>query len=174
MTNVKHLQESWFQATADLPWGVQRVLHDTLNLVAEGKVTLVHSKDYSNGSPCLINAVGQMLTSGGGNGIPTQYFGQLVGLFDRINQHFQSVPGYNDEGYYVSPNTAEILLHWFAPLKNQPLSDAVNEATQMEAFANHIYVEPSDADLMRDWLNALEREGVTETSLARVDEHGNV
>lgn len=163
--NTAAYRDRWFQATSELPWGVQRVLHDTLTLVGEGKVTLVHSRDYSKGSPCLVNAVGQMLISGGGNGIPTRYFGPLVGLFDDINRHFQSIAGYNDPAdYVVSPGMGEILVQWFAPLKEQPIEDMVDEATQMEAFANHVYVEPKDEDLMRDWLNAVEKEAQIEVS----------
>lgn len=149
----------WTQVTSELPWGVQRVLHDTLSLVAEDKVHLVHSADYSNGSPCLINAVGQMLTTGGGKGIPARYFANLVILFDNINQEFEKIPGYNDPSTrMVSPAVGEVLLRNFAPLKDKPVSDAVDEAMAMEAFANHVYVEPSDADFARDWLNALQEE----------------
>lgn len=165
--NTAAYRDAWFKATSELPWGVQRVLHDTLTLVGEGKVKLVHSADYSNGSPCLVNAVGQMLTAGGGNGIPTAYFGPLVGLFDSINRHFQSVPGYNASGdLVVSPGVGEILVQWFAPLKEQPLEAMVDEATQMEAFANHVYVEPKDEDIMRDWLNAVEKEAQIEVTMS--------
>lgn len=149
----------WTKVTGDLPWGVQRVLHDTLSLVAEGKVTLVHSRDYDGKTPCLINAVGQMLKAGGGRGIPSQYFGPLVSQFDSINRHFQTVPSYNDPNTnLVSPAVAEVLLHYFAPIKEQPVKDTVDEAMEMEAFANHVYVEPSDEDFARDWTNAMQTE----------------
>lgn len=151
------LLPAWHKATGELPWGVQTVLHDTLSLVAQGEVTLVHSADYSEGSPCLINSVGQMLAVGGGHGIPTQYFGPLVHLFDVINREFQEIPGYNNPSdHKVSPEVGYVLLHNFAPLKPKPIEAAVDEAMAMEAFANHVYVEPKDEDLYRDWLNSLE------------------
>lgn len=164
MQDMTSLRNKWNQATSELPWGVQRVLYDTLNLVAEGKVTLVHGTDYSNGSPCLINAVGQMLTSGGGRGIPTQYFGNLVSLFDRINREFMSVPGHNTDSK-VSPAVAEVLVHWFAPLKDEPIPGTEDEAAAMEVFASQSYIEPSDADMMSDWLLAVSQEAPTTDEL---------
>lgn len=171
MDHLPTLLTRWNSATEALPWGVQRVLHDTLNLVEQGKVTLIHSRDYSNGHPCLINAVGQMLTTSGGSGIPMTYFAPLVSMFDRINQAFVEL-NQNGPNGEVSPFVAEVLLHHFAPLKEQPVSASVDEAMQMEAFANGVYVEPKDEDLMRDWLNSMEANTPIEemnTSQVRID-----
>ena len=147
----------WTDATAALPWGAQRALHDTLSLVADGSVTLVHGADYQNGSPCLINAAATLLSKingEGGRGKPSAQFGDIVGEFDRINSHLVSV-GVNKGDGYVSPMAATVLVHHFAPLRKAEISDQVNEATKTEAFANNVYREPDDADLMRDWLDAL-------------------
>lgn len=146
----------WEKVTAELPWGVQQVLHDTLELVAEGKVHLVWGHDYSGNHPCLINSVAQMLSANqgeGGNGIPMQYFAPLVGTFDQINSQLKK-QGVNKD-FYVSPMAADVLLRYFAPLKPKPIEESVNEAMQMEAFANNVNVHPDATDATRDWLNSL-------------------
>lgn len=146
--------KDWTDATAELPWGVQKVMHDTLTLVSESKVTLAYGADYSKGSPCLVNAVAQMTQAGGGNGTPMAYFASLVGQFDRINQWLYK-EGVNEEPNIVSPLAAEILLRHFAPLKEQPLEKAVDEAIEPAAFETGTYREPTDEELTRDWLNCL-------------------
>lgn len=147
----------WTDATAALPWGAQRALHDTLSLVAEDKVTLVWGADYYSGSPCLVNAAATMLAKihgEGGDGKPSNAFPDVVGEFDRINSHLKSV-GVNKDNY-VSPAAAEVLVHHFAPLREQEISDQINEATKNEAFAQAIpYREPTDEEITRDWLTAL-------------------
>jgi len=161
--------KAWNITTAELPWGVQSVMRDTLELVSSGDVTMIYAADYKQGSPCLVNAVGQLLNVGGGHGIPSAHFGPLVHLFDRINRHFEKIPGYNDPiSKQMSPNTAEVLLRNFAPLKEKPIGEAVDDATAMEAFANNIYTEPKDADFMRDWLNSLEAEAQAEPAVGEV------
>lgn len=160
----KNLLLEWNAATANLPWGVQAVLHNAVELVAEDKITLVHSADYSNGSPCLINSVGQMLTVGGGQGIPSASFGPIVRLWDTINREFTS-QNVNKDDHLVSPLAGEILLQHFADLKEKPIEAAVNEAMATESFANNIYVEPKDEDVMREWVNSLEHDAVCEPAL---------
>lgn len=147
----------WTDATAALPWGAQRALHDTLSLVSEEKVTLVHGADYKNGSPCLINAAATMLSKingEGGGGKPSSFFGDIVSEFDAINSHLVRV-GVNKGDGYVSPMAADVLLAHFSPLRTPEVSDQVTEATKTEAFANVTYREPSDDEIMRDWLTAL-------------------
>lgn len=154
----------WTKATANLPWGVQRVFLETLKGVADEQVTLAYGRDYTDGgNPCLVNAVGAMLTAGGGKGIPGRYFGDMVTAFDSINRDMYRRGINTDET--VSPIAAEILIRNFGELKEQPVADAVDEATKNEAFANNIYVEPSDADLTRDWLNSLSDKAVCESDL---------
>lgn len=161
--DISNLLRKWTDATSKLEWGQQRMFTDALTLVAEGKSHLVYGADYRDGYPCLVNAVAAMSTTSGGQGIPSQYFGEVVSLFDQINRHFETVSGYNDASVrQVSPYTADILLHYFAPLKDKPIEAAVNEAVQNEAFANGSYREPKDNDLMRDWLNAMKSEAPTE------------
>jgi hypothetical protein len=150
------IREQWERVTAELPWGVQKVLRDTLELVGEEKVHLVWGRDYSGNYPCLINSVAQMLSISkgeGGNGIPMQYFAPLVGTFDQINAQLKR-DGVNTNEY-VSPMAAEVLLRYFAPMKPKPIEAEVNEAMQMEAFANNISVHPDATDATRDWLNSL-------------------
>jgi hypothetical protein len=147
--NMDKLRQDWNQATANLQYGVQRVFVDVLTLVQEEKKKdLVWGQDYGDGGACLVNAAGNMLTTGGGQGIPMANFGEVVSLFDRINREFRSKDINTD--YHVSPLAAEILLQWFAPLKEEPVSTTVNEATSNEAFASHEpYVEATDEEIGR-------------------------
>lgn len=150
------IREQWERVTAELPWGVQQVLHDTLELVSEDKIKLVYGADYSGNHACLINSVAQMLSVNkgeGGYGIPMQYFAPLVGTFDQINRQLKR-DGVNTD-QYVSPMAADVLLRYFAPLREKPIEAEVNEATQMEAFASNINVHPDATDATRDWLNSL-------------------
>jgi hypothetical protein len=150
-TVMDSMLREWRNATAGLEWGAQRVLHNTLDAVAKDGVHLVHGSDYRDGKPCLINAAGQMLASGGGHGIPSSYFGPIVGLFDRINAALVE-KGVNDDTGYVSPLAAEILLRHFATLK--PIPD---EASLAGADVDAItpYVEPSDSEIAESWVNAM-------------------
>lgn len=163
--STQTLYTQWNEATAKLSWGVQRVFRDALTLVSEGKVHLAYGADYNDGSPCLVNSVAQMLTTGGGQGIPSANFGEVVSLFDRINRHLHGV-NVNTENGRVSPLAADIMLRYFAPEREKPIEVAVNEATQAEAFANAVHVEPKDEDIARDWLNALQVEAAMEQDFA--------
>jgi hypothetical protein len=162
----------WAGATEALPWGAQKVLHDTLSLVAEGKVTLVHGADYSDGSPCLINAAATMLGSiggVGGKGKPSAHYGPIVSEFDQINRHLVSVGV--QSGNKVSEIAAEVMLAYFAPLKEKPVEAAVTEATQTAAFETATYREPSDEEMMRDFLSALSSDNCpSESDLDMVEE----
>ena len=158
--------QSWTKVTSDLPWGVQAVFKDTLQAVADDQIKLTYSADYSNGSPCLVNAAATMLGSiagKGGTGVPSNAFPELVRAFDAINRTLHE-EGVNDDDHTVSPLAAEILIRNFGAMKDQPIADMVDEATKGEAYAQHQYREPSDSDLTRDWLNALEKDAVCDLS----------
>lgn len=144
---MNDLLAQWNKVTGDLKWGAQHVLHETLTAVAENGVHLVHGADYRDGKPCLINAAGSMLTSGGGHGVPSREFGPVVSLFDKINAALND-RGVNDDTGYVSPLAAEVLLRHFAPLKGNP---GTPEATVPEPA----YIEPSDEEIAKSWLNAM-------------------
>lgn len=147
----------WTHATGSAPWGVQHVLRDTLQAVADEQVTLAYNADYRDGSPCLINAAATMLSSisgEGGQGKPSAHFGSIVSAFDRVNSMLEG-RGVNTTPGFVSPLAAEILVANFGELKEKPIQAAVSEAMATEAFSNKVFVEPSDEDITRDWLNAL-------------------
>lgn len=149
MNNLDELYVKWTQATAALPWGVQRVFHDVFDLAQQGKTTLIYGSDYRDGKPCLVNTVGSMLKVGGGHGIPTQHFGEVVSLFDQINRVLQNVDVNTTPGY-VSPLAADILLHHFAPLKEKPADTNTPKAT---SGAHERYIEPTDEEIARDLVN---------------------
>lgn len=146
---MDQLLKEWNIATSNLPYGVQRVFLDTLNLVKEEKIHLVHGADYRDGKPCLVNAVGAMLTTGGGNGIPSEYFGHVVGMFDRLNSAFLS-QGVNEDGY-VSPLAAEIMIRNFGALKPEPDPETLTVAEE----SHGAYVEPSDEEFARDFMEGM-------------------
>lgn len=152
MNNYDSLREQWGAATAALPWGAQRVFIDVLTLAQQEKTPspLVWGRDYGDGGACLVNQGAQLLSAldgEGGYGKPSQMFGEVVSLFDQINQEFFK----NDINFNktVSPLAADILIQWFAPLKDQPLEEQVNEAQANEAFAQGIIPERSDEDMTR-------------------------
>jgi hypothetical protein len=145
MNELDDLLTQWTAATADLKFGVQRVFHDTFVLAAEGKTTLIHGADYRDGNPCLVNTVGTMLTTGGGSGIPSAHFGEVVSLFDRINSEFDN-NGVNTDHGHVSSLAAEIFVRHFAPLKEAPEP----KTTLAEDVAKQQYHEPTDEDMAHD------------------------
>lgn len=147
MTLDTHLT-NWKAETAKLPWGVKRVFRETFKAVADEQVHLVWGSDYRDGKPCLVNAVATMLGSTlgkGGGGIPTQHFGRIVGLFDTINQALME-QGVNKDNY-VSPMAADILLHHFADVSDEPEFDVATPEV-----VEHPYIEPSDEALAAEWL----------------------
>ena len=137
--------DKWTQVTSELPWGVAKVFKDVLTLVSQEKAHLVHGADYRNGKPCLVNAVAQMTTAGGGAGIPMSTFGAVVSEFDRLNTRFQ-LEGVNDSTGYVSPLAAEILLTHFGEVK-EPES-APDMFVRMVNNLGDTYVEPTDAEMV--------------------------
>ncbi len=153
----------WNKATSELPWGVQTVMLDTLKMVAEEQITLVYGADYFDGSPCLVNAVANLTTAGGGRGVPLSEFNDLVCAFDDINNMLLG-RGINISKN-VSPLAAEILIKNFGTLKEKPVESAVNHAMQREAFDNNVYREPSDEEMARDLFNALSTPCIEEVDL---------
>lgn len=138
---------NWTTATAELKWGVQRAFRDALQAVADGKATIVYGRDYNSGSPCLVNSVAAMLTTGGGRGVPSRHFGAVVSEFDIINRQLEGF-NVNTTPGVLSPTGAEFLLHNFGPMKQPPT------VSPMDAFSAP-YTEPEDDDLMMDWIGAL-------------------
>lgn len=172
---MDNLWTNWNKATTDIPWGVQKVFHDVFTLAEQAKTTLIYGSDYRDGSPCLVNTVGVMLkaTGGeGGSGLPMSHFGTIVSLFDRINEELYT-RGVNDRSGYVSPLAAELFLYHFGELKDKPVETAVNEAMAPEAFANGVYVEPSDEDLARDMIEAFMKEAPCEIDLGTLSSGSN-
>lgn len=143
---MKDLYTAWKDATANLPWGVQRAFHDVLTLAAEGKTTLVYNADYADKGACLVNQAGNMLVTGGGYGIPMQHFGPVVSLFDQINRQMANHNTPEHPNGIVSPFAAEVLLHYFAPLKDVPEHKNTNE----HLVDNVIYAEPTDEQFAAD------------------------
>lgn len=147
---------AWRVATADLPWGVQRVLKETLLVVAEEKATLVHGADSWNGHPCLINAVANMISLDVNLVNPSSWFPGVVSAFDRLNRDFITA-GINKPGRVVSPLAADVLLANFGTLKPVPVeADYKEQAAEIlrtvEAMPYH---EPSDAEFA-DMLAAMD------------------
>lgn len=148
----ENLLQLWTKATDSLPWGKQRVLHDTLTLVANDQIKVVWGANDFNGSPCLINAVGCMVKSA--HEAPATNEPQIVMLFDKICRQFMDQGVVDDQ--YLSPLGAEILMRYFAPLKETPVvaqAEIVDEA----------YYEPSDADIQAAWDAANETPAPSET-----------
>jgi hypothetical protein len=146
------LRTQWEQATGELPYGVQRVFRDVLNLVAEGKKKdLVYGTDYTDKGACLVNASANMLTTGGGHGIPVRHFNEVVRLFDQINGMLEE-KDVNTEPNKVSPLAAEILVMWFAPLRDVP---EPKEEVPVENVISLPYDLPSDAEMEEAFLTLL-------------------
>jgi hypothetical protein len=142
---------SWTNATGNLDWGIQRVLKETLGLVAEGKSHLAHGTNVGvidgRTVPCLINAVAQMIQADG-NVQPASWFPEVVGAFDSINRSLVTA-GVNVVHNIVSPLAAEVLIANFGPLKPVPTEDDFLKAAAAEVkqyATTQVYVEPSDAE----------------------------
>ena len=145
-----HLQ--WTEATAKLAYGEQRVFKDVLTLVSEEKKTnLVWGSDYWGSSgACLVNAAGSMLSKGDGSGVPMQQFGEVVALYDQLNREYLN-RGINST-QHVSPLAADVMLQYFAPLKEAPAETLARE-THFADDQN--YVEPTDEAMLSDLLKLL-------------------
>lgn len=157
--SLQSLTAQWKVATGKLSWGVQKVFHDVFVLASEGKTTLAYGADYnSDGAPCLVNTVGVMLKATGGKGdygLPAQHFGEIVSLFDQINDELFNRQ-VNTQYKVVSPMAAEVFLYHFADLKEKPEPGSeIPEGTYVEptdeamaeALVNLFQHGPSDEDI---------------------------
>lgn len=119
-TTFNSYLKEWTVETAKLPWGLQRVLHDALNLVAEEKISMAWGADVHAGVPCLMNAVSNMTQQG--NRVPGEYAPAIVSIFDEINGRFHAE--YEDivktDLNIVHPFCARALVTNFAPFKDAP------------------------------------------------------
>lgn len=159
---------SWTEATANLSWGAQNVIHTALELAKDGQVKIVYGADYYDGSACLVNTVGQMLEVGGGSGIPMHHFGAMVGEFDRLNAEFAR-QGVNSDWRTMSPLAAEILLQHFGPLKDQPVVGPIADPIAQELPGHReIIPEVSDEDFAASWLAAVSTDAVVEDEIREV------
>lgn len=149
--------DAWNKATGDLLPGQQAVFLDVLNLVSEGKAHLVWGADYRDGKPCLVNAVGQMLSTSGGHGIPMQQFGDVVSEFDRLNARMHE-QGINENGY-VSPLAADILIRNFGEIKPMVVTEETEVVEPVKP-----YVEPTDEQFMSAWLDAMKAPAPSEVA----------
>jgi hypothetical protein len=160
--------KSWTEATANLPWGVQGLCHDALTLAAADKVTLVHGANYYDGRPCLFNAIRQMTQQL--NQSPASFASDVVSAFDNVNAHLKRAK-VNVDSNKVSPLAAEVLLHHFAPLKGAPTADEVERMNlERESFMRNCtpYIEPTDEEVMAQWLLAIESEAKSDAPTERV------
>lgn len=154
MYDPDKFRSMWSEATGNLPYGVQRVFHDVLDLVQEGKKKdLVYGADYTSDGACLVNASANMLVVGGGNGIPMANFSDVVSLFDQINGYFRTID-VNEQDGIVSPLAAEILLKWYADLKEVP--DVVeNFKTEDDNIVPMPYIERTDEEMEEAFMTLL-------------------
>ncbi len=152
------LYQKWHNATGNLKWGVHKVFKDVLQAAKDEKITLIYGSDYGDGGACLVNTAGVFLTThagldaGGGQGIPTANFSEVVSVFDTINAQFHNV-GVNVTPGTVSPLGADILLRHYG---NEPGKDfeRIDAPVANEAFASVTYREPTDQEIARDLANA--------------------
>lgn len=160
--------KSWTSATANLPWGVQGLCHDALTLAANEKITLVHGADYRDGRPCLFNAIRQMTEQL--NQTPMSFAGDVVIAFDEVNR-LLAIQKVNVEYNKVSPLAADILLRNFAPLKGAPTADEIARMDiERESFMRNCtpYIEPTDEEVMTQWLLAIEGKDDSDAAAERV------
>ncbi len=125
----------WTNATANLSWGRQRVLLDTLEMVKAGQIKVVYGADSFKGSPCLLNAVGCMIK--GENQAPSEIEARVVSAFDNACQVLFAPAGMIDEKPYLSPLAAETLIRHFGDLKEQPT-------------VTEVYTEKSDEQIQAE------------------------
>jgi hypothetical protein len=144
--------ENWTNSTANLPWGVQRLVHDALILASEGKIRLVHGIDYRDGKPCLFNAIRQMTTQL--DDTPVKYAPEVVTAFDDLNYALYK-EGVNTEVNCVSEIAATFLVRNFGPLKPAPTNeDLERQALAVASFAVNCtpFIEPTDEEMIADWV----------------------
>lgn len=141
----------WKNATAKIKWGEQQAFIDVLTLAENGKskTPLVWGADYRDKGACLVNKAASMLLQGGGHGVPSATFGEVVRWFDETNRMFLK-KGINTD-HNVSPMAAEILLRWFGPLKEKPAPKA-DLPTDADGEIDATFFEPSDEEMSADLL----------------------
>jgi len=133
-----------------MPWGVQSAFRTALEAVAEGQIKMVWGADSYNGSPCLVNAINQMIHKDAAHS-PSNFAGEVVSAFDNINRKlYQAIGEPNADQNYVTPFVAEILLQKFGVMALQPQDEPIKEPSVMD----DPYVEKSDEALMTEWLTA--------------------
>lgn len=142
----------WTNSTAALKPGEQAVFLDMLNLVMDGKVSLVHGADYRDGKPCLVNGVATMISHSQVS--PMGAFPDVVGAFDAMCRQMVTL-GLSDglEGY-VSPLMAEVLIRNFGEVK--PIDLTPEEEVTAAKVEDGPYVEPSDEQFLTSWLAAMQ------------------
>jgi len=132
MSALSYQIESWNTVTGLLPWGVQRVLKDALQLVADEKITMCHGVDSYAGSPCLVNAINPLISNHAVN--PAKAYPMLVSVFDLFNTEFNKQVPTNDP-WLVSPIAAETLVRNFGSLQPKPEVTEYTEQTIAETLA---------------------------------------
>lgn len=160
--SLTDLLAQWKSATGMLPWGVQKYFITALENVYHGKATMAYGANYAaDGSPCLVNTVSNVLAVAGENrvegdrGLPSS-FGDVVMLFDRINGTYASQTGYTGERV-VQHDVAYMLLSNFGPIKTvEQAAKETHDQDQKDLVEG--YVERDDADLMKSWIAALQKE----------------
>jgi hypothetical protein len=149
---VTDLMSNWTAVTAELPWGVQLAFKTALQAVADGDIKMVYGADSYQGSPCLVNAVNQMI-SHEASVSPSAFAGSVVSAFDNVNCALLG-KGVNTDSRYVSPFAAEILLQHFGPMKPVPEIQAPGDVSTLKDGVNTPYVERNDTEMMNEWLAA--------------------
>jgi len=142
----------WTNATAEMPWGVQRAFVTALEAVRDGQIKMVYGTDSYNGSPCLVNAINQMISLDA-NASPATFASEVVRSFDVVNRAMFELYG-TSAGFherYVTTASAEVLLHNFGELKPESVFEAPDVAA---AIATSPYTEKSDTELAQEWLDA--------------------
>jgi hypothetical protein len=133
-----------------MKWGVQSAFKTALEAVADGDVKMVWGADSHNGSPCLVNAINQMIHKDAGAS-PSQFASAVVSAFDVLNRElYQQIGEPNADQHYVTPFVAEILLRHFGAMSPKP-ADVEPEPVNV---IDQPYVEKSDDEMAMEWLTA--------------------
>jgi hypothetical protein len=150
---------SWTAATGSMPWGVQSAFKTALEAVADGQIKMVWGADSYNGSPCLVNAINQMIHKDAAHS-PSNFAGEVVSAFDSVNcSLYKAIGEPNADSNYVTPFVAEILLQKFGVMALQPQDVEIKKEPSV---MDDPYVEKSDEALMTEWLTAQTKPEVVE------------
>lgn len=142
----------WREATAAMPWGVQRVFKTALESVADGSIIMAWGSDVVDGHPCLVNSVSAMInssTKADNSTQPSVFAPAVVGAFDRLNSVLHD-RFKNAEYHIVSPLAADVLLQHFGAMQPEPVVEPVK--TEVDVI-NQPYIELSDEALMAAWVD---------------------